>query len=68
MNDKQKYNKLLERFKNAEVYYDRPDVSHEEKEATIDGFCEIMRGLNFHLMRIADYTETEILGGFKDAD
>ena len=63
---KKEYNKLIKRFDKAEKYFDRKDVSQEEKEKFLPHFQEILKGLNYYLMKIEVYTEQERVGGFYD--
>ena len=59
------YNKLLERFNKANEYFERTDISHEEKEKFLDNFQEVLKGLNYLLSKIEVYTKQEVLEGFK---
>ena len=61
---KQQYNKMLERFNKAEQYFDRKDISQEEKEEQLENFDVVLKGLNYLLSKIGVYTEQEILEGF----
>ena len=63
---KKEYNKLIKRFYKAEKYFDRKDISQEEKEKFLPHFQEILKGLNYYLMKIEVYTEQERVGGFYD--
>lgn len=63
---KKEYNKLLKRFNDAEIYFDREDVPQSEKEKFLLNFQEILKGLNHLLSKIEVYTEQEILGGFDE--
>lgn len=61
---KKEYNALLKRYYKAEEYFDREDISNQEKEKFLDAFKEILKGLNYYLGEIGTYTEKEILEGF----
>ena len=62
---KKEYNKLIKRFDKAEEYFERKDVSQEEKEKFLPHFQEIIKGLNNLLSKIEVYTEQERVGGFR---
>lgn len=64
MNVKEEYNKLLQRFHKANEYFDREDVSLSEKDKFLGNYQEILKGLNYYLGKIEDYTNEEILEGF----
>lgn len=59
-----KYNKLLERYKKAEGYFNRKDIPYKEKEKQLKNFQEVLKGLNFYLDIIGPYTSEQALGGF----
>lgn len=61
---KKNYNKMLERFIKAEQYFDRKDISQEEKEKQLENFDVVLKGLNHYLSKIEIYSEQEILEGF----
>ena len=61
---KKEYNKLLKRFNNANKYFDRTDISQEEKEKFLPHFQQILRGLNYYLSKIEVYSNQEVLEGF----
>lgn len=61
---KKNYNKMLERFIKAEQYFDRKDISQEEKEKQLENFEVVLKGLNYYLSKIEIYSEQEILEGF----
>lgn len=58
------YNKLLKRFHKANEYFERIDLSYEEKEKFLDNFQEVLKGLNYLLGKIEVYTKQEVLEGF----
>lgn len=62
---KKNYNKMLQRFIKAEQYFDRKDISQEEKEKQLENFDVVLKGLNYLLSKIEIYSEQEILEGFK---
>ena len=61
---KKNYNKMLQRFIKAEKYFDREDISQEEKEKQLENFEMVLKGLNFYLSKIEVYNQQEILEGF----
>ncbi len=61
---KKNYNKMLERFIKAEQYFDRKDISQEEKEKQLENFEVVLKGLNYLLSKIGVYSEWEMLNGF----
>lgn len=58
------YNKMLQRFIKAEQYFDRTDISQEEKEKQLENFEVVLKGLNYYLSKIEVYNEQEVLKGF----
>lgn len=63
---KKEYNKLLQRYKKAEEYFDRTDIAQETKEKYLDDFIEVLNGLNYLLGKIEIYTNQEVLEGFNE--
>lgn len=63
---KEKYNRMLKRFYKAEKYFDREDITQEEKEKQLENFEMVLKGLNYYLDKIHIFTEQEILEGFSD--
>ena len=63
---KNEYNKLLDRFNKANEYFDREDITQEEKERFLPSFQEVLKGLNYLLGKIEIYTKQQILEGFHD--
>lgn len=61
---KDNYNKLLKRYKKAGEYFDRKDISQEEKENQLGNFQLVLKGLNHYLGEIEIYTSQEVLEGF----
>lgn len=61
---KKEYNKLLQRYKKAEEYFDRTDIPQDTKEKYLDDFIEVLNGLNYLLGKIEMYTNWEIMEGF----
>ena len=61
---KQQYNILLERFDNANIYFENTKVSQEDKENQLKNYQIILNGLNELLSKIVNYEQSEILGGF----
>ena len=61
---KKNYNKMLQRFIKAEQYFDRKDISQEEKEKQLENFEIVLKGLNYYLSKIEIYSEQEVLEGF----
>ena len=62
---KKEYNKLLKRFDKANEYFERTDISNEEKERQLENFDVVLKGLNYYLKRIEIYSSQEILEGMK---
>ena len=62
---KKEYNKLLVRFNKANEYFERTDISNEEKERQLENFDVVLKGLNYYLKRIEIYSSQEILEGMK---
>lgn len=58
------YNKLLKRYHKANEYFDREDVTQEEKEKFLIQFQEVLQGLNYLLGKIEVYTKQQVLEGF----
>ena len=61
---KKNYNKMLERFTKAEQYFDREDISQEQKEEQLENFEVVLKGLNYYLSKIEIYNQQEMLEGF----
>ena len=61
---KKNYNKMLQRFIKAEKYFDRTDISLEEKEKQLENFEVVLKGLDYYLSKIEIYSEQEVLEGF----
>ena len=62
---KKEYNKLLKRFDKANEYFERTDISNEEKERQLENFDVVLKGLNYYLKRIEIYSSQEVLKGMK---
>ena len=62
---KKEYNKLLVRFNKANEYFERTDISNEEKERQLENFDVVLKGLNYYLKRIEIYSSQEVLKGMK---
>ena len=62
---KVEYNKLLKRFNKANEYFERTDISNEEKEGQLENFDVVLNGLNYYLDKISIFTEQEVLEGMK---
>ena len=52
------------RFNKANEYFDREDISQEEKENQLENFREVLNGLNYYLDKISIFTSQEVLEGF----
>lgn len=61
---RKEYNILLERFHNAEKYFDRQDIPYAEKEKHLGNFQAILKGLSHLLTKVGPYTEREVMEGF----
>lgn len=62
---KREYNQLLNRYRNACEYFEKSDVSQEEKEKYLPNYIEILKRLNYLLGKIGVYNNDEVLYGFK---
>ena len=61
---KEEYNKLLDRFNKANEYFERRDISNQEKEKYLDNYIKVLQGLNYYLSKIKTYDDQNVLGGF----
>lgn len=61
---RREYDKLLERYRKANDYFENVKVSQEEKEKFLPNFQEILKELNYLLSKIEVYTQQEVLEGF----
>lgn len=66
INAKTEYNKQLERYKKAEEYFSRTDITFTEKLKYEQDFIDILMRLNYLLKEIGTYTEKEVLEGFNE--
>lgn len=57
------YNKLLVRYNKATKYFES-DATQEVKESHLEGFNEVLKGLNYYLNRVGPYTSKQVLEGF----
>jgi hypothetical protein len=60
------YNILLARHYKAIAYFDNPDISKEQKEKFIPQYKEIVEALGDLLDTIGEYSEVEVLEGFRE--
>lgn len=58
------YNKLLARYKKATEYFESFEATQEVKESHLEGFNEVLKGLNYYLNRVGPYTSKQVLEGF----
>jgi hypothetical protein len=65
MNVKQKYNELLKRYNNAEVYFARRDISIEEKQAQAIPLQRLVNEMS-EIIDLYDLTDEQILNGFAE--
>ena len=65
MNVKQKYNELLKRYNNAEVYFARRDISIEEKQAQAIPLQKLVNEMS-EIIDLYDLTDEQILNGFAE--
>jgi len=68
---KKKYNELLQREKKAEEYFERKDLSWEEKSKQIPNFKKILDGLEAIRIKLEKdhgykMSSEEMLNGFKE--
>lgn len=63
---KLEYNKSLKRYYKAMEYFDRKDISQEEKEKYLPNFQEILNKLNYLLSKLEVYTNQEVMEGFHE--
>lgn len=59
----QEYNKLLTRYNKAIEYFES-EVTQEVKETYLEGFKEVLKGLNYYLDRVGPHTNKQVLEGF----
>jgi len=69
-NLKEKYNKLLQREKNAEIYFSNPLVEQSKKDACMEEFLKITRGLSkmtqtYKEITGREMTSEEVLNGIE---
>ena len=64
MHIKQHYNMHLSRYKQAEKFMSRPDVSIQQKDKWVPELKEITNKLSTILQSIGDYKIDEALDGF----
>lgn len=62
---KKQYNKLLQRYKKAEEYFNR-DIPQEQKEQFLNNYIEVLNGLSNLLLKIEIYEDEEVLEGFNE--
>lgn len=62
------YNKLLSRYHKANEYFDRDDVSQEDKKKYLSDYQKILKGLSYLLNKITIYTNKEVLEGFHNQE
>lgn len=61
---KEEYNQLLKRYNKANEYFNRTDVTQEDKEKFLAHFQQVLYGLNYLLGKIEVYTNQQIMEGF----
>lgn len=61
---KEEYNQLLKRYNKANEYFERADISQEDKEKFLPHFQQVLYGLNYLLGKIEVYTNQEVMEGF----
>ena len=59
------YNELLERFNKANEYFERTDISQEDKQRFLPQFQKVISQMSFLLGEIEVYTKQEVFEGFK---
>jgi len=67
---KEKYNKLLQREKNAEIFFDNKDIPQDKKDACMEEFLKITRGLSkmtqvYRELTGREMTSEEVLNGIE---
>lgn len=60
------YNKLLKRYKDANVYFEREDIPQAEKEKFLPNFQKILTELSYLLSKVGIYAKEEALEGFHE--
>ncbi len=69
---KKKYNHLIQREKNAEKWFEREDISQEEKEKQLPNFKKIVFALEDLIKEFKkrgyEMTSEEITEGFKEVN
>ena len=66
---KETYNKLIDREKRAEIFFNNPSIEQSKQEAWIPEYLEITKGLSLLMIEYQkitgeEMTDTEILNGF----
>jgi len=61
---KNRYNQLLSRYKQAEIYMNNPSIPIHKKEMFTDELFKITERLGILLDSIKDYTYEEAMNGF----
>ena len=64
--DKEEYNRMLDRYYKANIYFEQENVSQEEKLMYLPNFFEVLGNLNRLLMKIGKCTSNEKIKGFKE--
>lgn len=66
------YNEAIKRYKKAEVYFERTDITNQEKESQIQNCHILVNHLSGLIEKIKDMdypmSNTEILEGFKQVE
>jgi hypothetical protein len=60
---REEYNELLERYHNANEYYNDPSKSLADKEKNLKNYKIIISGLGKLLLKVGPYDVKEVLGG-----
>lgn len=64
--DKEEYNRMLDRYYKAKIYFEQENVSQEAKLMYLPNFFEVLGSLNRLLVKIGNCTSDEKIKGFKE--
>ena len=62
---KKKYNEQLKRYYKAVKYFEREDITQEQKEENLNNYKIVLNNLNYLLSKVGSFEEDEVLGGFE---
>lgn len=62
---KQEYNNQLKRYNKAVEYFEREDITQQQKEDNLDNYKQVLNNLNHLLGKIGVHGVEEVLEGFE---